>query len=66
MSARGINVGCIAQPELEVHGRGYFNDGRHLVVADEATEVVGHFDIDIYGNLHRLPDGSDLRRGQVG
>ena len=49
--ARGVNVGRVAQPELEVDGRGHLDDLRHLVIAHEAAEVVGHLDVEVPDNF---------------
>ena len=65
MCAGRVNVRRVAQTELEIDRRGHPDDLGHFVIADEAAEVVRHFDVEIDGNFDGLPDGAHLGRAQV-
>ncbi len=60
--AGGIDVGRVAQPELDVDGRGDADQLRDLVMADEAADVVGRLDVDVERHVDRRADRRDLRR----
>jgi len=65
MQSARIDVRSVAQAEFEIDGRGDLDDSGHFIIADEAAKVVGHFDVDIDGNIDRLAEGAHLRRAQV-
>src|SRR3954447_2241826 len=62
---RRVDVGRVAQPELDVHGSGDANQLRNLVMPHEAAAVVGRLDVDVERDVDRGADRGDLRQPQV-
>src|SRR5262249_7658408 len=60
-----VDARRVADRELQVDGRGDPYELGDLVVADRAAEVVRALDVDVQGSVDRLPDGGDLRQGEV-
>src|SRR5207244_3756377 len=65
VGAARVDVGRVAQSQLHVDGRRDAGEFRELVVADEAAEAVGGFDVDVERAFRGGADRGDLRQRQV-
>jgi len=55
----------VAQPELDVDGRGNSHELAEFLHAHEATDIVGTFDVDVEGNVDRRLDRGNLGEVEV-
>src|SRR5829696_8832567 len=66
MHASGVNVGRVADTNLDVEWGG---DADHLgsfVMTDKAAEVVGGFDVVVERQVNHLANGGQVREGKIG
>ena len=65
MPAGRVDVGGVADPDLDVHGCGDTDDVGEFRIADEPANVDGSLDVDVDGYVDGRPDGRHLLQREV-